>query len=74
MPCPSRPPWLDHSNYTWRRVQVMKLLSMQFSPTSRHFISLRSKYCPATDSKVNNPVKKCKLRFRFSDWILQNKH
>jgi hypothetical protein len=25
MPCPSHPPWLDHSNYTWRRVQVMKL-------------------------------------------------
>jgi hypothetical protein len=24
MPCPSHPPWLDHSNYTWWRVQVMK--------------------------------------------------
>jgi hypothetical protein len=23
MPCPSHPPRLDHSNYTWRRVQVM---------------------------------------------------
>jgi hypothetical protein len=23
MPCPSHPPWLDHSNYTWRRVQVL---------------------------------------------------
>jgi hypothetical protein len=20
MPCPSHPPWLDHSNHTWRRV------------------------------------------------------
>jgi hypothetical protein len=30
MPCPSHHPWLDHSNYTWRRVQVMKLLIMQF--------------------------------------------
>jgi hypothetical protein len=28
---------------TWRRVQVMKLLLMQFSPTSCHFIPLRSK-------------------------------
>jgi hypothetical protein len=28
MPCPSHPPWLDHSNYTWRRVQVMKLKSV----------------------------------------------
>jgi hypothetical protein len=26
MPCPSRPLLLAHSNYTWRRVQVMKLL------------------------------------------------
>jgi hypothetical protein len=33
MPCPSHPRWLDHSNCTWRRVQAMKLLIMQFSPT-----------------------------------------
>jgi hypothetical protein len=26
MPSPSHPPWLYHSNYTWRRVQVMKPL------------------------------------------------
>jgi hypothetical protein len=38
MPCLSHQPWLDHSNYTWRSVQVMKLLIMQFSPTSCHFI------------------------------------
>jgi hypothetical protein len=35
-----------HSNYTWRRVQAMKRLIIQFSPTSYHFISLRSKYSP----------------------------
>jgi hypothetical protein len=23
MPCSSHPPWLNHSNYTWRRVQVI---------------------------------------------------
>jgi hypothetical protein len=40
MPCPSYPPSLDHSNYTCRRVQVMKLLIIQFSPTSCHFSSL----------------------------------
>jgi hypothetical protein len=38
------PPCLDHSNYMWRRVQVMKLLIMQFSPTSCHFIPLLYKY------------------------------
>jgi hypothetical protein len=32
MPCTSHPHWFDHSNYIWRRVQVMKLLIMQFSP------------------------------------------
>jgi hypothetical protein len=26
MPCLSHRPWLDHSNYTWRRVHVMKVL------------------------------------------------
>jgi hypothetical protein len=37
---PSHPPRLDYSNYTWRRVQIMKLLVMQFSPPSRHLIPL----------------------------------
>jgi hypothetical protein len=45
MPWPSHPPLRDHSNYTWRRVQVMKLI-MQFSPAYRHFVSLWSKYSP----------------------------
>jgi hypothetical protein len=40
---PFHPPPLDNSNYTWRTVQVMKLLIMQFSPTSYHFNPLRSK-------------------------------
>jgi hypothetical protein len=30
MPCPSHPPWLDHSNYIWRRVQVTELLILSF--------------------------------------------
>jgi hypothetical protein len=38
MPCPSHSPSLDHSNYIWRGVQVMKLLIMQFSPICHHFI------------------------------------
>jgi hypothetical protein len=45
MPCLSHPPWLHHSNYIWRKVQVMKLLIMQFSPTSCHFCP-RGKYSP----------------------------
>jgi hypothetical protein len=46
MPCPSHPPWLDHTNYAWRRVKVMKLLIMKFSPSSCHYISLWPKYSP----------------------------
>jgi hypothetical protein len=43
MPCPSHP-WLDHSNYSWQRVQVKKLLIMQFSPISWPLVP--SKYSP----------------------------
>jgi hypothetical protein len=46
MACPSYLLSLDHSNYTWWRLQVMKFLIMQFYPTSSHLISLRSKYSP----------------------------
>jgi hypothetical protein len=57
MPCLSHPSWLDHSNYVWRLVQVMKLFVMQFSPISRHFISLRFKYPP------QHPVNICLIWF-----------
>jgi hypothetical protein len=46
MPHPSHPPWLDYCNYTWWKLQITKLLIMQFSPFSCHLISLRSKYLP----------------------------
>jgi hypothetical protein len=47
MLCPSHPPWLDHSNYTWRRVQVMKfhifsLLSLFWKNENR---LMRSSHC-----------------------------
>jgi hypothetical protein len=32
IPCPSHPPRLDHSNYTWRRVQAIKLRLHHFNP------------------------------------------
>jgi hypothetical protein len=44
--CPTHPPWLNHSSYTWPTVPVMKLLITRFSPSSCHFIPLRSKYSP----------------------------
>jgi hypothetical protein len=34
MPCPSHPPWLDHSNTIWWELQFMKLLVMQYFPAS----------------------------------------
>jgi hypothetical protein len=33
MSCPSHPPLFDYSNYTWRRVQIMKFFIMQFFST-----------------------------------------
>jgi hypothetical protein len=37
--CPAHLILLDHStNYTWRRVEVMKLLTVQFSNVSRHIL------------------------------------
>jgi hypothetical protein len=44
MPRPSHPTWIYQSNYTWQRVQVMKFLIMQFSPTFHPFNPLWSKY------------------------------
>jgi hypothetical protein len=37
---------LSHSNYVWRRVQVMKLLVMRFSGTSYYSIHFSSRYSP----------------------------
>jgi hypothetical protein len=41
---PSHLPRLDYSTYTWRRVQITKLLVVQFSLFSRDLIPLRSCY------------------------------
>jgi hypothetical protein len=38
MPCQSHPPWLGHSNYTWRSVEVIKLLIMQFYRLQPHIL------------------------------------
>jgi hypothetical protein len=46
MPRLSHPPQLANSNYTWWRAQITQLLVMQFYPSGRHFIPLRSKYSP----------------------------
>jgi hypothetical protein len=47
MPRPPHPPRLDNSDYTWRRIQVMKLLIMQFSTNPYHHLSpIHSKYSP----------------------------
>jgi hypothetical protein len=46
MLCPSHPPWLDHSNYIWRRVQIMKLPTMQFFSSLLLFASKHSLHHP----------------------------
>jgi hypothetical protein len=68
MLCPSHSPWIHRSNYTWRRVQVKKLLIMQFPTPSRHFIhfffffqTFSSAPCSQTPSvclrqQIGNPI------------------
>jgi hypothetical protein len=58
---PSHPPWLDYSDYTWRRVQITKLLAMQFfsilpspHPSSVQISSLAS--CSQTPSVCVPPL------------------
>jgi len=43
MPCQYDPYWLDQPNKMWRRLQFMKLLILQSSPASPHFLPLNSK-------------------------------
>jgi hypothetical protein len=52
MPRPPHSPWLDLPNDIWRWVQIMKFLTVQLPPFSRHLIPLRSKY------SSQNPVLK----------------
>jgi hypothetical protein len=52
---PSHPPRVYYSKYTWRGVQIMKLLVMQFSLSSRHFVLLRSKH-PLQHPVLKRPV------------------
>jgi hypothetical protein len=57
MLCQSHPPCLAHSNDTSQIIQVMKLLIVQSSLTSRHFISpvqiLSSAPCSQTPSATS---------------------
>jgi hypothetical protein len=59
MPRPSHLPRLHYSNYTWRRVQIMKLFVMKFSPFSCHLISVQissSAPCSQTPSVYVPPL------------------
>jgi hypothetical protein len=51
MPCPSHPPLLTHSNYTWRRVQVIQLLIMQFLEPP----VMTSEYLPLVEIRLGSP-------------------
>jgi hypothetical protein len=48
MLCPFHPPWLDDCNYIWQGVQIMQLLTVQFSPASYYFTPLGSKILSST--------------------------
>jgi hypothetical protein len=42
---PPHPPWFNHPNNIWWRIQAMKFIIMLFSPRSV-FLPFRSKYLP----------------------------
>jgi hypothetical protein len=70
MPCQSHCPEPDLSNYTQRRVQVMKLLIMVFSQTICPFLRFRSKYSPlqtvlAHTLSFFNPIQSHRLNYSF---------
>jgi hypothetical protein len=68
MPCPSDPPWLDHSNYTWRRVQVMKLLvnTCKHIRNSVFLVVLHLTYLLSCPRFVKEGLE---LRSCFSGWM-----
>jgi hypothetical protein len=73
--CRTYSSFLTWSFYVWRGVQVMKLLIKQFSLTSRHSISLQSKYCPSYISKflcqfLSNLF--ASVVSAFVDWFLEH--
>jgi hypothetical protein len=56
MPRPSHPPRLDHSNYTWRRVQITKLLVMRFLNPPANWSQFSSASCSQTPSVCVPPL------------------
>jgi len=40
--------WFNHPNNIWQNVHVMQLLILQWSPTSHHFLLLRSGHTTST--------------------------
>jgi hypothetical protein len=45
MSCPPHPPWFNHPNHIQWRIQVMKFIILQFSPSSV-LLPFRSKHPP----------------------------
>lgn len=39
-------PWFDHTNNIWWEIQIMKLVIMQFSPSSYCLLPVRTRYLP----------------------------
>jgi hypothetical protein len=66
MPRPSHPPWLYHSVYTWRRVQVMKVGLVVFIEISWG----AARATPNVSSLINKrkqvlKAKRCYVTHRF---------
>jgi len=73
MPFPSHAPLFDDPNDILWRVQVIKLLIMQSSPSSWHFPPLRSKYSSPQHPVLKHPpsvfYSLCQRNKNLNDWI-----
>jgi hypothetical protein len=75
MPRLSHPSRLDHSNYTWRREQVMKLLIMQSCIVfigESDVLNVIKRTCNRSDDKSNHPNQNSLFSPRVAPYIWQH--
>jgi hypothetical protein len=63
---PHHPPRLYNFNYTWRRVQIMQILIMQFPPPSRHSIP----HGPNISSALYSQTPSVYIHRLMSEWFV----
>ena len=78
MPHSSHPPWLNHPTNIRNAIQIIKLLIMQFSPVSRHFLSHQYQYTSQRSLQCHVLIRSCSnlvvLKDSILEYLLQTLH